>query len=356
MQHRRSLREDLHTTSPPPTDTTGTPSHRGPRWRWRWNWLAYIPLLPYLVWLMVRHRSPTVFTAANPGIATGGTVGESKAATLAAVERAGGPVAEFSLAAPHSDRGARVRAATRWMDETGVPFPVIVKPDVGEQGWGVALICTRRGLERYFECMPGAIIVQRYLPGVEAGIFYWRRPGAERGRIVSISEPIRHRDVPADPGPEEAPSILFGFTCHDAEYRDARSWNSPQLERAIDALACAVPGFFFGRFDVRAASGDALRRGEFTVIEVNGVLSEATQIYDPAVGFARACATLLHQWRVAFEIGSENRARGTVPTRLRELARLMAMKTWRRASARRLRNLRADIPSRGGHSSRCRRH
>jgi hypothetical protein len=61
---------------------------------------------------MVRHRSPTVFTAANPGIATGGTVGESKAATLVAVERAGGPVAEFSLAAPHSDLGATDRPRT----------------------------------------------------------------------------------------------------------------------------------------------------------------------------------------------------------------------------------------------------
>jgi hypothetical protein len=318
---------------------SSSPTNHRPRWRWRRNWLAYIPLVPYLVWLIIRHRSPTVFTAANPGIATGGAVGESKAATLTCVERVGGPVAEFSLVAPQSDRGARVRAATRWMDETGVPFPVIVKPDVGEQGWGVALICTRRGMERYFECMQVAIIVQRYLPGIEVGIFYCRRPGAERGRIVSISESIHHRGVRADPCPEEAPSIVFGFTCHDAEYRDALSWNSPQVERAIDALGRAVPGFFFGRFDVRAASADALRRGEFTVIELNGVLSESTQIYDPAVSFARACATLFRQWRVAFEIGAENRARGTVPTRLRELVKLTAMKIWRQVSARRLRNL-----------------
>jgi hypothetical protein len=338
MQCRRCRRDDLRTMSRSPTDTTGSPTHHRPRWRWRWNWLAYIPLVPYLLWLMIRHQSPTVFTAANPGIATGGTVGESKAATLMGVERAGGPVAEFSLVAPHSDRGVRVWAATRWMDETGVPFPVIVKPDVGEQGWGVALICTRRGLKHYFECMQDAIIVQRYLPGIEAGIFYCRRPGAERGRIVSISEAIRHQGAHACP--EEAPPpIVFGFTCHGAEYRDALSWNSPNLERAIDALGRAVPGFFFGRFDVRAASVDALRRGEFTVIELNGVLSSSTQIYDPAVSFARACATLFHQWRVAFEIGADNRERGTAPTRLRELAKLMAMKTWRRVSARRLRHL-----------------
>jgi hypothetical protein len=168
------------------------PSGHRPRWRWRWNWLAYVPLVPYVVWLMIRHRSPTVFTAANPGIATGGTVGESKMTTLTWIERAGGPVAEFCSVGPHSDPGARVLAATRRMKEMCVTFPVIVKPDVGEQGWGVALVCSQRGIERYFECMPVAIIVQRYLPGIEAGIFYMRRPGAEHGRIVSISESIRH--------------------------------------------------------------------------------------------------------------------------------------------------------------------
>src|SRR5262245_29717270 len=183
-------------------------SHR-PQWRWRWNWLAYVPLVPYVVWLMIRHRSSTVFTAANPGIATGGTVGESKATTLTGIERAGGSIAEFCLVGPNSDRGARVLAATRRMNEMGVTFPVIAKPDVGEQGWGVALICSQRGMARYFECMPVAIIVQRYLPGIEAGIFYMRHPGAERGQIVSISESIHHLRLPHDHSPQEAISIVF---------------------------------------------------------------------------------------------------------------------------------------------------
>ena len=216
---------------------------------------------------------------------------------------------------------------------------MIVKPDVSEQGWGVALICSQGGMERYFECMPVAIIVQRYLPGIEVGIVYMRRPGAERGQIVSISESIHHLRVPHDHCPHEAPSIVFGFTCHDAEYRDALHWNSPQLECAIDARGRAVPGFFLGRFDVRAESVDALRRGEFAIIELNGVLSEPTQIYDPTTSLAQACATLIRQWRFAFEIGAENHARGTVPTRLRELVALTAAKIWRQASARRLRKL-----------------
>ena len=284
-------------------------SHR-PRWRWRRNWLAYVPLIPYVVWLMIRHRSPTAFTAANPGIATGGTLGESKVTTLGWMERAGGPVAEFCLVEPDSEHGARVLAATRMMKERGFTFPVIVKPDVGEQGWGVALVFNQHGIKRYFECMPPAIIVQRYLPGIEAGIFYMRRPGVECGHIVAISESIHRRMVPHALCPGEAPSIAFGFRCHDAEYRDALHWNSPELEHTIDALARAVPGFFLGRFDVRARSIDALRRGDFAVIELNGVLSEPTQIYDAATSFTEACSTLFRHWRVAFEIGAENCAHG----------------------------------------------
>jgi hypothetical protein len=317
-----------------------------PRWRWRRNWLAYVPLVPYVLFLMLRHRSPTVFTAANPGIATGGTVGESKLATLARIEHAGGPVAPHSFVAPNDDRAARVTSALRWMDTGGVSFPVIAKPDVGEQGWGVALICNRRGLERYFECMSPGIILQRYIPGIEAGVFYCRRPGREHGRIVSIAESIHPVEPCVDLRSDAERCILFGFTCHDAEYRDAQHWNSPQLDTAIDALGRALPGFFFGRFDIRASSVEALRRGEFAVIELNGVLSEPTQIYDPSTNFALACRTLFRHWCVAFEIGAENRAMGAVPTRLSELVQLTATKIGRQVASRRLRNL-ARSSSRG---------
>lgn len=314
-------------------------SDSGPRWRWRRNWLAYIPLVPYLIWLMIHHRSSTVFTAANPGIATGGAVGESKAATLASVARAGGRVAEYCLLAPSAECDARLRTAMQWMDDAGLTFPVIVKPDAGDHGWGVALICTPRDMGRYLDCVRTSVIVQRYIPGIDAGIFYCRHPASERGRIVSISESLRPLAAHAGRCREGLPSMMFGFRGRDAEYRDARHLISPQLERAVDALCRAVPGFFFGRFDVRAASGDALRRGEFTIIELNGVLAEATHIYDPATGFAEACATLFRQWRLAFEIGAANRARGTRPAPMRELVRLIAVKLWGEVTASRLRGL-----------------
>ena len=76
----------------------------------------------------------------------------------------------------------------------------------------------------------------------------------------------------------------------------------------MDRLGGALPGFFFGRFDLRVPSVEAFRRGEsLRVVEVNGVTSEATHIYDPRFSFVQGVWTLCRQWRLAFEIGAENR-------------------------------------------------
>jgi hypothetical protein len=95
------------------------------------------------------------------------------------------------------------------------------------------------------------------------------------------------------------------------------------VEAAIDRVSRTFEGFFFGRYDVRAPSIEAFRRSEFRVIELNGVTSEATSIYDPARGPLDAYKILFHQWRMAYEIGAENRARGAATTGLLRLATLM---------------------------------
>src|SRR5207244_9411425 len=57
------------------------------RWEFWPAWLFYIPVGVYYAWLAVRHRSLTVPTSANPGIATGGFVGESKLEILDQLRR-----------------------------------------------------------------------------------------------------------------------------------------------------------------------------------------------------------------------------------------------------------------------------
>jgi len=70
----------------------------------------------------------------------------------------------------------------------GLQFPVVLKPDAGQRGSGVSIV---RSSQRFYEYLTHSsfpIIVQEYVPGEDYGIFYYRYPGNERGRIFSVTE------------------------------------------------------------------------------------------------------------------------------------------------------------------------
>jgi membrane protein DedA with SNARE-associated domain len=82
--------------------------------RTRWEswppWLSYIPVVPYVLFLGIKHRSLTRFTAANPGIPSGGFVGESKSAILANLLR----VPDFVVLSTHLPAGTRFPSDQRF--------------------------------------------------------------------------------------------------------------------------------------------------------------------------------------------------------------------------------------------------
>ena len=59
----------------------------------------------------------------------------------------------------------------------------------------------------------------------------------------------------------------------------------------------------------------------FQIVELNGAASEATNIYDARNTLRSAYRTLFQQWRLVFEIGAANRARGYSTTSLFKLWR-----------------------------------
>ncbi len=90
----------------------------------------------------------------------------------------------------------------------------------------------------------------------------------------------------------------------------------------MDAMSKTFDGFFFGRYDIRVPSKEHLKNGRnLRVVELNGVTSEATHIYDRKNSLFTAYKTLFKQWQLAFEVGDQNRDRGTEPVTLSTLAR-----------------------------------
>ena len=70
------------------------------------------PVVLYILYLAIRHRSLTLFTAANPAIPGGGFVGESKGAILQGLAHAPEQVARWELipaSLPGTERLSRRR-------------------------------------------------------------------------------------------------------------------------------------------------------------------------------------------------------------------------------------------------------
>jgi pimeloyl-ACP methyl ester carboxylesterase/membrane protein DedA with SNARE-associated domain len=322
-------------------------------------WALYGPLLPWFAWLAVRYRGLTTFTAANPAMPAGGLVGESKSEILGALARhAEAQIARFVLlpAGITADEAlARARDFQRGLERT---FPIVLKPDVGERGIGIEIAETEYAIRRYFKTPRPATMLQEYVPGREYGVFYVRHPANAAGAIFAVTEkefPVLIGDgrhtleqlILRDPravcmarfhlhahlerlswvpqAGERFPLARLGNHCRGAIFRDGARLITPELTAAIDTVSRGYTGFYFGRYDLRAPDENALRAGrDFKIIELNGVLSEATNLYDPKYRAIDRWRILARQWQLACEIGAHNRAAGARAATLGEVLDLLA--------------------------------
>ena len=332
-------------------------------------WALYPPVICYVLFLAFKHRSLTVFTAANPGIPAGGFIGESKIGILRGLTTSNGYVAHSTLIEAPLDLDARIDAVKSFVAMHDPGFPFVLKPDQGQRGSGVAIIRSTEETDRYFSSAPVDTIIQEYAPGVEFGVFYYRQPDEKRGRIFSITEKrmptvtgdgvstlerliladdravcmaqflldkhkTRASEVPGEG--ERVQLVEIGTHSKGALFLDAGWIKTPELETKIDEISHSFDGFYFGRFDIRTPSVDDFRAGRnFKIVELNGVTSEATHIYDPHNSLITAYRVLFEQWRLAFEIGAKNRERGVKPSTVRELVKVM--RDYRKRSTPRLR-------------------
>ena len=325
------------------------------RWEFWPPYVFYLPLLPYIIHLAFKHRSLAVFTAVNPAIMDGGFIGESKSEILNGLKNTNDYVAVFAVIAPDDDVTRRLLCVRAFMNEEKLHFPIVLKPDIGERGRNVKVVRSDQEISAYLSSTKSNTIVQAYKPGYEFGVFYFRYPGQSRGEILSITEKrfpvmvgdgrktierlildddravcmasfyINNNIDRADEIPkngEEVQLVEIGTHCLGAIFLDGKYIKTPALENVIDRISKDFVGFFFGRYDIRTPSIEALMSGrDFSIVELNGVTSEATHIYDPANRLLYVYRVLREQWRIAFEIGAKNVENGARITPVRTLIR-----------------------------------
>jgi membrane protein DedA with SNARE-associated domain len=301
-------------------------------------WALYAPIVVHITWLALRHGGLRTCTAVNPAFPLGGLVGESKGAILRGLSASGRvpPTATIPAAGTLAERRAQLLV---FQARHGLSFPLVLKPDVGERGRGVVVARSLAEAECVLANEPGALLVQAFVPGLEFGLFYARHPDEPAGRILSLTE--KHLPSVTGDGRSTLEQLLFadprtlgmarfhlsaqaprlawtpaagehvalgdlGTHCRGATFLDGAHLRTPALELALEHVSRTLPGFHFGRYDVRAESPEALAAGRFHVLELNGLTSESTHIYDPRHTLLEAWRDLGRQWTLAFEIGAAN--------------------------------------------------
>jgi membrane protein DedA with SNARE-associated domain len=329
-------------------------------WEFWPAWLFYPPVGIYCLWLAIKYRGLGVPTAANPGMFSGGIIGESKAQILQELFLTSPDfTAEAALVAGDTF-DARLCSLDKILAENKFGYPYILKPDVGQRGVGVKLIRTREQAEAYLRQTSAPMVAQRYAAGpFEAGIFYYRYPHEKRGRVFAVTEKLfpllvgdgrstifdliardtrarfmahiymrrfRSRLDEVLPEGETLKLVEAGNHAQGCIFRDGMHLCTPELVERIDEISQRLSGFYIGRYDIRFESEADLRAGQkFQIIELNGAASEATSIYDARNSLLAAYRTLFAQWDLVFAIGAANRKCGRATTNLRAI-----WKEWRR--------------------------
>jgi len=313
------------------------------------GWLFYTPVVLYWMALSLRYGGPTTPTAANPRITTGGLCGESKVSIL---DQAG-PYARRFIA-PYTailTGDNDLETAQAAMATAGLACPVVVKPDIGCNGTGVKLVEHAADLGPVLAAFPRGVrlVIQELMTEPEeAGLFYIRDPDADAGHITSVTykkAPVltgdghssirtligsdertrlvphlylprlaeRLDDVPAAGEPVRL--VFTGNHCKGSIFLDGGDDITPELEAALDRVMRDVPDFHFGRIDVKFESVAALRRGQgFRIIEINGIGSEATHIWDRRTTLREAYGAQFRHYHAAFAIGAKKRRAGWRPS------------------------------------------
>lgn len=238
------------------------------------------------------------------------------------------------------------------LEREKLPFPLIFKPDLGERGWRVRKIEQESDIDDYLSIIRLPFLAQEFvsLP-LEFGVFYVRYPSEAQGRVVSIvgkemlsvtgdgRQTLEQLILSKDrarlqwdtlkvtyhqrlgevlPMGERLELVSIGNHCLGTKFLNANHLITERLNQSFDRLSKQIEGFYFGRFDLRAASLDDLEQGKVMVLELNGCGAEPAHIYQPGYPLSSAWRVLFRHWSDIYRVSRENHQRGIRYISLRE--------------------------------------
>jgi len=231
------------------------------------------------------------------------------------------------------------------ISDKGLSFPLIAKPNIGMKGLAVAKVNNPEELGVYVTKAKFDFLIQEMITYTnEVGVFYYRYPGAAKGTIsgivkkefltisgdgrstiaqivdreprYSLQAEVLHsqygdkmHSIPANG--EIINLVPFGNHARGAKFIDVSHLISEQLTDTFDSFCSRIPGFYYGRLDIRYQTFGELERGEnFSIIELNGAGADPTHMFDPDHSLFFAWSEIIRHWGIMADISIMNHKNG----------------------------------------------
>jgi hypothetical protein len=317
-------------------------------WEYWPTYLFNIPVIFIWLWHSLLHRHLFFFTATNPGIHTGGFFGESKSGILRLVPDHVKP-RTILWEAPVMDEEIE-----DLFERSGLDFPVIVKPEIGERGWLIAPIYNMAQLKAHFHHHKVSMILQPFIQSpVEVSIMVHQMPDGSSSGITSICQKeflqvtgdgittisdlilqqdravLQYEALRKKLGamfyeiPAKGEVILLepiGNHCRGTKFVNRNDQIDDRISEVMVGILTQMPGIFYGRFDMKIESWEGLREGiGISVMEFNGTSSDPAHIYDPGYSLIRAYKDIFRHWSIMGKIARQNRKAGIRPDPLKKI-------------------------------------
>lgn len=306
-------------------------------WEYWPSYMFYIPNLPYATYLALRAKNLVFFSATNPAIKHSGNGTESKFATLELIPEQYKPVSIFIKAKSSKE------VVLKKIDLCKLNFPLIIKPDIGYRGLLVEIIRTKSQLLTYLKKQHYLdLIIQEYISYKnECGIFYHKIPGESFGKITSLTLK-EYLSVTGD-GKSTIEKLIannkraqlyiplldklqkdnynlilnkdekyvlntIGNHSKGTKFINGNNLISKKLEQAIDTVFTEIPNCYYGRIDLKYNSiEDIIDLKNFKILEINGIISEPTHIYDSEnLSYFNALKEIRKHWKLIYKIATKN--------------------------------------------------
>lgn len=304
-------------------------------WEYWPVYIANIPTVLFWLYFAIRAKRLFFFSTANPGIETGGVMGESKINILNRIPEEYLPVTLF---VEEGDKD--VASLLERIQVAGLSFPIIGKPDIGERGFMVEKLDSARELAAYQWKSKVAFLVQEFIDfSNEISVMYHRFPGVDQGFVTSVCvkemltvtgdgistieelmadypraalQLDRFQETEGElikQVPDAGEQVLLepiGNHSRGTTFLNGNHHIDQQLTDVFHAIGREMDEVYYGRFDLKCTSMERLKEGkDIRILEFNGVAGEPAHIYDPDYPVWHAYRDIFAHWKIIYKISRQ---------------------------------------------------